>query len=698
MENKFFISLRFRMIAMILLGVVPPMLIAILFASSQAAQIIRQEAKENLMLRATSLADSVTRWDEMNVKSLMTLSQNAAFTTMEAEKQISSLSAVFRVYPEIYGTAVVKSNGLNFTSGTGIVHRNPINLSHREWFQGALEGNNITRSAQISRTYEQPAVTFSSPVRAIPTLKRGDTGELVNQLQTKLKEISFYKNQINITGVYDKATEDTVRTYQMDYTGLIATGIADPLTLELLGLVKQWDEKNTTPPTRPVIGVAVVLTFLTELGKAVGAVRLGKTGYAFMVDEKGHVLAHPEAKYVTGDELTDFSQHPAVQHIIEGHSGLYSFTDAENVSWLSHGIRLANGWSVIALQQEAEVLEREQFFWRLSMIVAIIAVLIVCTFTWLLANRLLKPITGLTKAATKLADGDWQQSVDVKSNDEIGILSSTFNQMAKQLRVSFSILDAKREEAQKAREAAEEANKVKSMFVANMTHELRTPLNAIIGYSEMLQEEAADMEMEDFIPDLKKIDSAGRHLLALINDVLDFSKVEAGKMELYLETFSINMMVQDVIFTIQPLIEKNQNSLDVGAFEELGMMHSDVTKVRQCLFNLLSNASKFTENGKIRLNVDCHQRDAINWVRFRVTDTGIGMTPEQTSKLFRAFMQADTSTTRKYGGTGLGLVITRQFCQMMGGDVLVESEFGKGSTFTIELPTQLADRIDDTEP
>ncbi len=239
---------------------------------------------------------------------------------------------------------------------------------------------------------------------------------------------------------------------------------------------------------------------------------------------------------------------------------------------------------------------------------------------------------------------------------------------------------------QQAKQTAEDASRSKSMFLANMSHELRTPMNAIIGYSEILKEEVEESRTEDFVDDLSKISMAGRHLLGLINDILDFSKLEAGKMSLYLENFNLKDLVDEVVATLEPLFKTRGNTFTVEYPEDVGMIYGDHTKIRQGVINLLSNAAKFTENGRIIFCIKRLQKDGLEWVDLQVSDSGIGMSQEQLSKIFDAFTQADLSTTRRYGGTGLGLAITKRFVEMMHGTIEVQSTPGKGSTFNLQFP------------
>lgn len=274
-----------------------------------------------------------------------------------------------------------------------------------------------------------------------------------------------------------------------------------------------------------------------------------------------------------------------------------------------------------------------------------------------------------------------ERPFDVADQDLVNLVGSWISAMMERQ------LEA--EESRKSKEAADAANQAKSQFLASMSHELRTPLNAIIGYSEMLEEDARAEGLSQYTSDLQKICSAGRHLLSLINDVLDLSKVEAGRMELFVEEFDVHGLVEGVVSTLQPLVQKGGNRLDVIAAEEIGPMRSDMTKLRQILLNLIGNACKFTESGRIELKLERAHVEGRDWTVFSVADSGIGMTPDQMQNVFDPFTQVDSSATRKQGGTGLGLAISRRFCEMLGGTILLDSEFGEGTTFQVWLPTTI---------
>jgi signal transduction histidine kinase len=296
--------------------------------------------------------------------------------------------------------------------------------------------------------------------------------------------------------------------------------------------------------------------------------------------------------------------------------------------------------------------------------------------------------------------GNWRASVAVPMLDHgrpIGAISvakaeaEPFSDRQIQLLSTFAdqaVIAVKNvglfDEIQEKSRLLAEASQHKSQFLANMSHELRTPLNAIIGLTEMLREDAEHAK-QDTEP-LDRVLGAARHLLALISDILDLSKIEAGRMELHLETFSVVPVIQNVARTIEPMATKNSNCLVIDCPTDLGTIHADQTRLRQSLLNLASNANKFTENGTITIAAHQEQEDGREWMTLTVSDTGIGMTPEQMGKLFQEFSQASSATASKYGGTGLGLAISRRFCQMMGGDITVESEPGRGSTFTIRVP------------
>jgi len=456
--------------------------------------------------------------------------------------------------------------------------------------------------------------------------------------------------------------------------------------------------------------------------------------YTYIVSRDGNIIAHPNEKLMQDDDGVSPSNLANLiggPHIASSSSG-QARIEVEGEPRLLYWVQAPNsGWKVvldISSEKIRSPIERLAIRDILIGLGSLLLTLIVVSYV---ARRMTAPITRLKSAAHALERGEFDpDSLDpiAARDDELGELAHSFQNMARtitQREQSLAELAESLEQtvqsrtaqlaqavtdAQNARIHAEQANQTKSEFLANMSHELRTPMNAIIGYSEMLIEEAEAAGKPHIVADLNKIRNAGKHLLDLINDILDLSKIEAGKMPLYIEQFDVREMLDEVVTTITPLVEKNHNVLDLHFADNLGTMHADVTKVRQTLFNLLGNATKFTDHGHLSLEVrrekvtpaeepttdapptsDTPKMDAVtDRIVFVVRDTGIGMTPDQLSRIFEAFMQADSSTTRKYGGTGLGLPISRNFCRLMGGDLLVESEYGKGSTFTITLPAKVS--------
>jgi signal transduction histidine kinase/CheY-like chemotaxis protein len=434
--------------------------------------------------------------------------------------------------------------------------------------------------------------------------------------------------------------------------------------------------------------------------------------YFYVVSRAGKIIAHPDAammlrKDFLGKDVRDLPDGALIARRAQGAERLTMHGETRRVYW---GQAALTGWKLVLNVPESAVLAPVNALALRSAGVALVAVALMVLVVVLVARRITEPVSELTRATAAIEAGQFRaETLDAltRRRDELGGLAHAFQTMGREIhlrerrleewnqnleatvRARTTELDRAARDAKEAREEAEAANRTKSAFLANMSHELRTPMNAIIGYSEMLIEEAEDEGQAGPIPDLKRIHAAGKHLLSLINDILDLSKIEAGKMTIFVEAFEVRGMVGDVVSTIQPLVEKNANALQVQMADDPGAMRADLTKVRQVLFNLLSNATKFTKNGVIVLSVERTAAEAGESMVFSVKDSGIGMTPEQMGKLFQAFSQADTSTARDYGGTGLGLAISRKFCQLMGGDITVASEYGRGTTFTVTLPVDV---------
>ncbi len=326
--------------------------------------------------------------------------------------------------------------------------------------------------------------------------------------------------------------------------------------------------------------------------------------------------------------------------------------------------------------------------WIVGLSFLLSAILIgVVTFT--MTHTVSKPLNQLAQKMQQVA-----QKLQVEWRSPLNNPTPEIRSLAASLYHLFDQVSQQIQQLQQSKATAEQASVAKSQFLANMSHELRTPLNAILGYSEMLCDDAQDLGNTEMMEDLRMINTAGRHLLSLINDILDLSKIEAGRMNVYLETFNLKQLIDHIVATVKPLIAQNENELEVHYYFPQETIHSDATKVKQVLLNLLSNAAKFTQKGKITLTVSleyCRSSASLeyqSWICFNIQDTGIGMSSQQQQRVFEAFIQADSSTPHRYGGTGLGLAISRHFCKLMGGElILVDSQIGKGSLFKMRLPT-----------
>lgn len=445
----------------------------------------------------------------------------------------------------------------------------------------------------------------------------------------------------------------------------------------------------STPTSRQeaIVGVTSICTDLKALTEQVGQLRFGETGYALLVDANGDLLAHPDTQLLSGNNLTNLSEYAPVKSILAGNAGDFSFVDDNNVKWIAHSTKLKNGWGVVVLQEEAEFFANKTQFQNLAFSISFIVIFGTSALTFLVANRLIKPIQDLSKAAMIISEGQLEQKVEIKREDELGILASSFNHMAVQLNKYFEELQKTFQKLEKAKEEAVSANLAKDKFLANISHEFRTPLNSVLGYAKILQRDSSLNEEQ--VEQVSTIQQSGTYLLTLINDILDLSKSKTGKLELNPKEFNLSNSLKAVVRIIES--EAQNKGLQIKTkFKNLpSTIVADQKRLTQVLLNLLSNAIKFTDRGEILLKASrVENRKNINSslqqkIRFEIIDTGAGIKPAELKKIFQPFEQAGDMESRQIG-TGLGLSISKQLVELMGGKLRVKSKLGEGSNFWFE--------------
>ena len=437
-----------------------------------------------------------------------------------------------------------------------------------------------------------------------------------------------------------------------------------------------------------VIGIAADDAFAAEIRQITGADVLFVRG--------GRLIGQARSAAADASERSGTALAAALESARAGHGSRDVFLLSSSAEERAAAVDLEDGVTLVLVRTLTDMLRLQEEQKRGLLLVSLICALLAIAASRMMAARLCRPIVALTRASEMFGHGDLTVSVPEGGGDELGALSAGFNRMTgriarlvAEVRSHADVLEAQQRQLQQAHSAAESANRAKSAFLANMSHELRTPLTAIIGYSEMLIEEAEEREELADAADLEKIVTSARHLLSLVNDVLDISKVEAGKVSLEVEPFNLDALLSETIGLVQPLAAKNRNRLLLVQDKAVGTIVGDSQKVRQVINNLLSNACKFTRDGDVTLRARRHVVDGWECMAISVSDTGIGIADDGIDGIFEPFSQADNSTARRYGGTGLGLAISRSYCELMGGTITVTSVVGRGSTFTATVRADL---------
>jgi len=566
-------------------------------------------------------------------------------------------------------------------------HKSLLKLIAAELSEDGYDANSHHQAALFVNTlYAYP--NFQSLTWVTPD---GDVIESINQ---DFNSRDSYSNMAS-----NRVFKEAINTKEISLGYLLKTPVSEGRYIMMAQPITGADDN--------LHGILVAEVNMGVIEKLQAAIKFGTMGHSAIVDERGFVMAHPNPAWAK--EAKDLSKVSVVKFMMEGKTGTSEFYSPFVKDNMVVGYTSVpdTGWGVMVPQPKGEVeaqvfsLIYSQFRW------GIFGLALALFLGFVFSRWITGSIEQLVKGAQSLVNNKFQGSIEKpnryapreidelsnaivavtngfqSSQQEIQNLNATLH-----LRIDEATLQLRDSNArlEDALDSAEQASRAKSSFLANMSHELRTPMNAILGYSDILEEDLTDEKLDKFIPDLNKIQNASKHLLNLISDILDLSKIEAGKMDVYLETFSIAEFAKDIESTIYPLVEKNNNKFIINLDENVNTMHADATKVKQAIFNLLSNSAKFTSNGIVELNICINNSDDREWLYFEVKDNGIGMNEEQMDGLFEEFTQADISTTKVYGGTGLGLSITRFFCRMMGGNITVRSKLGEGTSFRIYMP------------